>query len=101
MPKKSAIEMMDFNPFLDPLPEGRTGPNENLRVKEEARFKSYLSIGFFRDLDSTNSSQMRYYFYEHRNKQPRKEINTYSSLVELEQALRTDKDIFRNNPKLF
>ncbi|EKD70689.1 MAG: hypothetical protein ACD_46C00436G0001, partial [uncultured bacterium] len=26
MPKESAVEMMDFNPFLDPLPEGFDGP---------------------------------------------------------------------------
>ena len=101
MPKESAVEMMDFNPFLDPLPEGFSGPKENLRVKE--RFKSYLSIGFYRDLDQPDGSQMRYYLYEDRNK-PKEEIKTYSSLMELEQALQTDverKDIFRNNPKLF
>ena len=87
MPKESAVEMMDFNPFLDPLPEGFSGPKENLRVKE--RFKSYLSIGFYRDLDQPDGSQMRYYLYEDRNK-PKEEIKTYSSLMELEQALQTD-----------
>src|SRR3990167_1856292 len=100
--KKSAIELMDFNPFLGPLLDSDDPrPAENKRLKE--RFKSYLSIGFYRDLDQPDGSQLRYYLYENRHK-PIDEIKTYSSLVELEEALQTDpdrKEIFRNNPKIF
>lgn len=100
--KESAIEMMDFNPFLGPLLDSDDPrPSENKRLKE--RFKSYLSIGFYRDLDQPDGSQMRYYLFEDRHKSAG-EIKTYSSLLELEQALRFDpdrKDIFRNNPKVF
>ncbi len=101
--KKSAIEMMDFNPFLGPLADSDDPrPAENNRMKE--RFELYLSIGFYRDLDQPDDSQMRYYLYEDRHK-PTNEIQTYSSLVELQQALQTDaddrEDIFHNNPKVF
>ncbi|MCX7124218.1 MAG: hypothetical protein NTU49_00400 [Gammaproteobacteria bacterium] len=102
MDKKSAVEMMDFNPFLGPLLDSDDPrPAENKRIKE--CFELYLSIGFYRDLDQPDGSQMRYYVYEDRHK-PMNEITTYSSLLELEQALQTDadrKDIFRNNPKVF
>ena len=101
MPRDTAVELMDFNPFLDPLPEGFSGPQENRRVKE--RFEQYVSIGFYRDLDAPDGSQMRYYLYEDRHK-PAEDIKTYTSLVDLERALQTDayrRDIFRNNPKLF
>ncbi len=102
MRKKSAIEMMDFNPFLGPLPDSDDPrPAENKRVKE--CFESYLSIGFYRDLDQPADSQIRYYVYEDRHK-PMREIKTYSSLVELELAMQADfdrKDIFRNNPEVF
>lgn len=100
--KKSAIEMMDFNPFLGPLLDSDDPrPAENKRLKE--RFKFYLSIGFYRDLDQPHGSQLRYYLYEDRHK-PMDEIKTYSSLVELEEALQVDadrKDSFRNNPQIF
>lgn len=103
MPKDAAVELMDFNPLLEALPEGFSGPQENRRVKE--RFKPYISIGFYRDLDMPEGSQMRYYLYEDRHK-PKEYIkdHTYTSLIDLEVALQTDadkKDIFRNNPKLF
>ena len=100
--KKSAVEMMDFNPFLGPLLDSDDPrPAENKRIKE--CLELYLSIGFYRDLDQPDGSQMRYYVYEDRHK-PMNEITTYSSLLELEQALQTDsdrKDIFRNNPQVF
>lgn len=102
MPKESAIELMDFNPFLGPLLDSDDPrPSENRRIKE--RFKSYLSIGFYRDLDQPDGLQMRYYLFEDRHK-PIGEIRTYLSLVELEQALQADadrKDIFLSNPKVF
>ena len=102
MPKNAAIEMMDFNPFLGPLLDGDDPrPSENKRLKECCEL--YLSIGFYRDLDQPEGSQIRYYLFEDRHR-PMDEIKTYSSLVELEQALQSDsdrKDIFVRKPKVF
>ena len=102
MPKIVAIEMMDFNPLLGPLLDGDDPrPHENKRLKECCEL--YLSIGLYRDLDQPEGSQIRYYLFEERHGSV-DEIKTYSSLVELEQALPSDsdrKDIFRRKPKVF
>ena len=80
--------MMDFNPFLGPLLDGDDPrPSENKRLKE--CYELYLSIGFYRDLDQPEGSQIRYYLFEDRHRSV-DEIKTYSSLVELEQALQSD-----------
>lgn len=102
MPKTVAIEMMNFNPFLGPLADGNDPrPSENKRLKELCEL--YMSIGFYRDLDQEDNHQIRYYLFKNRHRQNHA-IPTYSSLLELKDALATDpdrKDIFARNPRIY